>query len=484
MESTTLLPLDELVAKGDSGDTKLTVFMGNNLGYPTLETKLPIYDLFRLSDVANERGPDNDGSVVAQRKLDPVHARGLALYTLKGLIKAAIRERAKCGKPITEAHQRIQRILGVQPYLSLQPIVANLRTAGPGGSSIRGEVVKAANGDVVGYRFWLSQRDILWVVDGQHRRMGLEFVFKFLDDVRLHQKYPPKKQSLYMFDGEDRSVPPDELNVWLECLEVARGICTVALEIHLGLSIEEERQLFHDLNNLAKKVERSLALEFDMANPVNAFLRTELIEKQRIAVTNTDSKDWEGDSGEMTRKELVAVNAQLILNKTNVSSATPTLVEGKLEVAKRFWEAVLASPNFGEPGAKRQTVLAQPVVLKALAKLVYDFAFGRQRNNDHLEAVLDGITDIDFSHENPMWRYYDLSDAERAQHGLEGLTDYLPASDEGKNRDIGAFDSVKGWMRFGPKHNDIFPILGDMIRWKLGLPNRHDRESVAIAAHP
>jgi hypothetical protein len=28
-------------------------------------------------------------------------------------------------------------------------------------------------------------------------------------------------------------------------------------------------------------------------------------------------------------------------------------------------------------------------------------------------------------------------------------------------------------MRFGAKHNDIYPILGDMIRWKIGLPNRH-----------
>ena len=28
-------------------------------------------------------------------------------------------------------------------------------------------------------------------------------------------------------------------------------------------------------------------------------------------------------------------------------------------------------------------------------------------------------------------------------------------------------------MRFGAKHNDIFPVLADMIRWKLRLPNRH-----------
>jgi hypothetical protein len=28
-------------------------------------------------------------------------------------------------------------------------------------------------------------------------------------------------------------------------------------------------------------------------------------------------------------------------------------------------------------------------------------------------------------------------------------------------------------FRFGAKHNDIYPILGDMIRWQLKLPSRH-----------
>ena len=27
-------------------------------------------------------------------------------------------------------------------------------------------------------------------------------------------------------------------------------------------------------------------------------------------------------------------------------------------------------------------------------------------------------------------------------------------------------------MRFGAKHNDIFPLLADMIRWELNFPSR------------
>jgi hypothetical protein len=36
-------------------------------------------------------------------------------------------------------------------------------------------------------------------------------------------------------------------------------------------------------------------------------------------------------------------------------------------------------------------------------------------------------------------------------------------------------------MRFGAKYNDIFPILGDMIRWKVELSNRHQQRELATA---
>ena len=60
---------------------------------------------------------------------------------------------------------------------------------------------------------------------------------------------------------------------------------------------------------------------------------------------------------------------------------------------------------------------------------------------------------------------------EEREKQLPGLAAYLPPPEPGVNRDIGSFQGE--YMRFGAKHNDIFPLLGDMIRWKLGLPNRH-----------
>ena len=118
------------------------------------------------------------------------------------------------------------------------------------------------------------------------------------------------------------------------------------------------------------------------------------------------------------------------------------------------------------------TVSAQPVVLKALAKITYDLNFSN-RKPENAEALfehfLEGIQTLDFSHENPIWNYYGMSTEERERSGLTGLRDYLPAED-GANRDIGSVQG--GHMRFGAKHNDIYPLLADMIRWQLDLPSR------------
>ena len=123
--------------------------------------------------------------------------------------------------------------------------------------------------------------------------------------------------------------------------------------------------------------------------------------------------------------------------------------------------------------AREKTVAAQPVVLKALAKLAFDFAFSSRRAenaDDLLGILLSGITDLDFTHDNPMWRYFELTPDQR-EATLLGLGAYLATTDGSTNRDIGGFQG--GFMRFGAKHSDIYPILGDMIRWKFALPSRH-----------
>jgi len=468
---TPLASLDDLVDAGDASEKPYKVFVGHNLGSRTFLMAVPMHEFYGISEVANEAV--RDGDTIAQRKLDLGHANKLAVYLLKGLVAAAKEFRSVKNMPANPTIDEILNALGRQPYLSIQPMVVNIRNCDPGGSNIWGARMVTKEEETACFKMRLSQRHVLWVVDGQHRRKAMQLVFEFLHDVRNNGAYP-KKNSLF---PSDTGIPTAaELAVWEECFSVARSYATVAVEVHLGLSTDEERQLFHDLNNLGKKVEASLALQFDNSNPINLFIKDELINGLRMGVVEKDVTDWHSDTGAISRKDFVAVNAILFLNKTNIGGATPPAVTPKTAVARQFWEAINAIPGFGEEGAKEKTVAAQPVVLKALAKLTYDLAFSPRRDaaaGEHLETLMSGITDVDFSHSNPMWRYYDLDEAARKAEGLESLAEYLPATDDGANRDIGAFQN--GFMRFGAKHNDIYPLIGDMIRWSLRLPSRAHR---------
>lgn len=460
--------LDSFFQVSSAFEYQLMARPGNNLGNPTLIFSIPMSDFFRMSIIAN----DPTMGDVSQRKLDPAHAFKLAQFMLKGLVNAARIANARDGVLPDEVYDNVLKRMAPQPYTAMQPLVVNIRSAGLRGSNLAARHFPES-GPAMGVSVRLGQRDLLYVIDGQHRRMGIDNILTFLEEVRRTHMYPKGKTSLFEY-GEDRNVPPEEQALWERAYEVARTVCTVAAEAHLGLDVEQERQLFHDLNNKGKKVEVSLALEFDSSNPVNQFIRHELIGRNVVQLAAGDKVDWDSPhTGKMTRKELVAVNAHLFLNKTNINGASAVDVEARKAVALRFWEAVTQCDGFGEENARDVTVLAQPVMLKAIAKLTFDFAFGRAktRSDEHLNMLLDGLTEMDFSHTNPIWRYYEMSDTERLQNGLGGLAAYLPTS-EG-NRDIGGFDAASGKMRFGPKHNDIFPILGDMIRYSLKLPSRH-----------
>jgi hypothetical protein len=460
--------LDDLLNAGDGSERPLKVFVGHNLGQRVFLLQVPMHEFYQISEVANDQAAS--GNEVAQRKLDPTHAQKLAVYILKGLVSSAIAHREALKKPIIPALIEILEILGRQPYLSLQPIVTNVRGIGRNGRDIRAErLMSTADNSTACFKVYLAQQHILWVIDGQHRREAMRLVFEFLEHVIRTHTYP-KKGSLFASGLE---VKAEHLLGWQAAYESARAFATVSVEMHLGLSPEQERQLFHDLNNLGKKVDRNLALKFDNSNPINLFIKDVLIDDLDMKVIEKDIKEWKDDDGGISLKDAVAINAILFLNKTNIAGATPLIVKERLPKAKDFWIAVNAIQGFGEPEAKEKTVAAQPVILKALAKLVFDFGFSSRRSDDaekHLKTLLDSISEMDFSHENPLWRYYDLPSDEQAN--FEGLSEYLP-SGEGANRDIGSYQN--GYMRFGAKHNDIFPILGDMIRWSLELPNRHKK---------
>lgn len=464
--------LDALASSGDINETPFNVFIGHNLGHRVFTMSVPFRQFYELSDVANDR----DTGPVAQRPLDKTHASNLAKYMLRGLVSAAMMRRRVKGQEELPVFETVLNALGNQPYFSLQPIVCNIRNipyGGDGSGGIRGMRLQTLSGETAAFKVFLSERHILWVIDGQHRRAGAEQVMTFLNDVRQSGKYPAKAPTLYPDKGKE--VSPAEMAVWNEAYEAARSYATLTIEVHLGLDISQERQLFHDLNKLGKKVSSSMALQFDSSNPITQFIKNSLAANGLVRLSDTDVSDWSEDHGEVAMKDMVAVTSLAFLNKSNASGATPAMIEPREEIVDRLWHQISQIPGFGEEKAKEQTIAAQPVVLKALSKLTYDFNFSNRRPENAgelFERLLEAIENIDFSHQNPVWRFFDLSEEEIEKHGLEGLRNWLPSNEGSANRDIGSYQG--GFMRFGAKHNDIYPIIGDMIRWQANLPSRHN----------
>jgi len=444
------------------------VLIGHNMGFNTLLLCVPIDKFYDISEVANRQNIEEkgvyDGEPVAQRELDLKHAEGLATYLLKGLF-ASVEAKAKLsGTELPEEFYEMQEDLGPQPYLALQPITANIRSCDFGGGGLR--VEQSVDGTVTVY---LAPKHVLWVIDGQHRREAMRILFEYLKEVTTTLKYPRRN----LMPGKDSANPVTsaEHQVWNMILEAWRSGCTVAAEIHLGLDARQERQLFHDLNNLTKKVAPSLAFTFDNANPVNVFIKQHLIDPDgalfKDKVVERDNTPWIDDKGFITRKDLIAINSLLFMNKSNARGASPAAVTHNRDYAVRFWDVIRQIPNFAAAQAKVKTVAAQPVLLKSLAKLAYTFGLGRSSDLPSLEKLLAGIPSIDFSHTNPMWRFHRLS-AEERDSMCPGLVEYLPSGFV----EVGSYDDKQQVFRFSPLHNDVIPSISDMIRWSLQLPNR------------
>lgn len=462
--------LDSLTDTGDVNETPFNVFIGHNLGHRVFTMSVPFRKFADISDVANDRetGP------VAQRQLDEGHAKKLAIYMIKGLISAAKMRRTATDNEVPKTFDDIVHILGEQPYFSLQPLVCNIRNVplgGKGPGTIRGFRLETKAGETAAFKVFLSERHTLWVIDGQHRRHAAALVITFLEQVRQSGKYPGK--GVVLFHEKGKAVSEAEMLVWNEAYEAARQFATLTVEVHLGLNIEQERQLFHDLNRLGKKIDSSLAFQFDGSNPIIFFIKRRLSGQLGVAISDNEPKDWSEDSGAVVLKDSVGINAIAFLNKGNVTGATPAVIEPREQVVLDLWSTIIEIPGFGSHQAKEKTVAAQPVVLKAMAKITYDLNFSNRRpaeSDELFKLFLDHLPFVDFSHENPMWSYYALSVQERLDKGLAGLAEYLPEETSGVNRDVGSKQG--NFMRFGAKHNDIFPILGDMLRWATGLPSR------------
>ena len=463
----------------DSTEQTFPALIGSNMGHRTLKLNLSIKELIDRAHVYNakmieELGNKPEDNLDAQRPLYKSHANGLAKYIIVGLVDTNIKRAGKVSQRILNLRDQ----LGATEYSCLQPFVTNIRDCEPDGSDLKAfQPVEMTNTgskqplDGV-IKVSLSSRHKMSVVDGQHRRYAFDIVWKWLNDISSHRKYPAKG----IFNPTDTlnngQYLDDEIyQFWSEILDIALKESFVSVECHLGATVAQERQIFSDLNSKGKKVEVSQALEYDSSDAVNNFVKDELLGSDIInfGTKIKDSSSWAEDDGNLLRKDLNPISSLVMFGKTSTKTITPGMVKKNCGLAKQYWRAIQKVKGFGKNKARQKTVAAQPVVLKGIAKLAYELAYGKSelKNEQHLKELWGAIEsgNLDFSHKNPLWGSLMKSPDER-ERDFPGISKYVhvPA---GTNLDAGTYDSAEGWVRFGSKHNDIFPRIGDLIRYEL-----------------
>ena len=478
---TTRIRLGDLNATGDRVTEPLPVLMGFNLGNRTVNVSMPMEKFRELSDVAHEARIvelNGDKALVAQRPLDEKHARSIGLYILRGFLHS-LKERWEAeGRDIPEEMDDLLLELGTGPYQGLQPITGNIRECEPGGADL--ELQRTGDGRFI---LHLRQGQVIWVIDGQHRRFGYGLLIDWLRDITSRGKYV-RRASIFIPEervGDDLEFKAAEMAIWAGALEEAKSRCTVDITIHLGLIPSQERQLFHDLNNLGKKPDASIAQSFDQANPVSIFVRKEIeaanLLGDTIRIADAGSKKnqkrapLEAEDHTIYRDDLAVCNAILFAGSWNQAGIPASRVNPHYEYARKFWSAVSKQPDFGAPGWFQKTLLAQPVMLKALAQLAFTFHGSREAENGHLDRFMSALErdEIDFSHKNELWKAY-LVDRDESMEQYPGILKYL--TPVVAMQPYGIIEPKTDLLRFGSASRDISRYIGDLIRWKLGLPHR------------
>ena len=469
--------LGDLKRTGARTEFNAPVLMGYNMGNRTLSLSLTMEQFRENSDVANEArilDTSGDRSEIAQRPLDEKHAKAIALYMLRGLLVSVRHLWEDEGRHIPEELEDLLSDLGEGPYQGLQPFTGNIRACAPGGADL--DLEMKPDGKLV---IFLRQGQLIYVIDGQHRRHAYDIMVSWLKEMMATGKYQSRRRGgIYVpEDRENFTLLSSELEIWSAVIEMARSHFTVDVTVHLGLKAEQEKQLFHDLNNLGKKPDAALAQAFDQANPISVFVR-KTIEGEKLlgdGVTISDQGSKKGrrkedeDSATIYRDDLVSSNAMLFAGATNQAGVSASAVIPHVEYGRAFWTAIAAQNHFGEESWDGKTLLSEPVMIKALAGLAYTFHGSREKDHEARDRLIADLLarKINFSHQDPLWAIYFKNDEEREAIDPK-LNDYLTPDAGRKGYAFWQGDRLS----FAQNTRDIARYLGDLIRWKLNLPPR------------
>ena len=382
-----------------------------NQGLATFTGRLTLEQFADITVVHNRRWAEDAGQSldsVTQRDIIDAHANGLAMFILQGLVAATILRGADDGfseETIEQLHL-LQDKVGRSAHYGLPQVTLVL----PGPPEF-GEVPGVPQSTVV--RMFLPAGRLFVVADGQHRREAARRVREFLNQVVGGRRIP---KGAKFYPTQEDPISSAELEAWIAVQDTFRSWTLVSYEAHIGLSVDQARQMFTNYNCHVKPVKQDLNLTFDQSNPLNQFAK-EWAHPQIEAAS-------EGSSV-LDLRQLATVHGFLFLGKTTIKSA-PYSVSRTLGTAKEFWATVLQAPEWKRAGS----LIREVPVLKAIAKAWF-YVFVARRNSQLAKAA-------------QLRAYIRQTTFDRAWmesvHGLSAHT--VPAENE-----VG--------FRFSPAHNDI-----------------------------
>ena len=142
-----------------------------------------------------------DRSDIAQRPLDEKHAKAISLYMLRGLLSGVKRDWEAESRYIPEELEDLLAELGEGPYQGLQPFTGNIRNCASDGADL--DLIEMTDGKLVLY---LRQGQIIYIIDGQHRRYAYDLLMNWLRELMATSKYAAKRRGgIYVPEERDDS---------------------------------------------------------------------------------------------------------------------------------------------------------------------------------------------------------------------------------------------------------------------------------------
>jgi hypothetical protein len=263
--------------------------------------------------------------------------------------------------------------------------------------------------------FYLRHGSKLSILDGQHRILALGYVNEQLQkEVRRYEK------NSVILKIKQRKFPQDEAIA--QELEQMEGLIRqmegrrldlmetqLAVQIYIGLSEEEEQQLFGDINSKVQLVSKELGHSFDSIDPLNLVIQQVVDHNMYLKAAGVERR---GSLTSFNRNFtcfswLYAIATMLFSGKMQPSYELQRRIRQEpamyVEILHQFFNTIL--PFMPEQPGLAPYTSASRVMQESLALYANRFLFEQGEYQGQWTRCLDILDGFDWSHDNEELTY-------------------------------------------------------------------------------